>query len=264
MDQTYRGRSPSYPGSGGRFTLSAERLERFFTAPRKHKLWPEAELHTQWPGSGVMGDPIFDGYIASTVDSLDSESKQQSTIQVAGAALLDRIGRPVILVAHSQAGAQGWVVADARPELVHSLIALEPSGPPFENYLIGEGPARAWGLADIPVAYSPPVTDPESDLVKKIIPANSTVPRCIIQADNPPPRQLTNLSRVKMLVVTAEASYHRPTDWCTVTYLLQGGVPVDHIQLGDIGIHGNGHMMFLEKNSDQVAAVLQDWMEREG
>jgi hypothetical protein len=51
-------------------------------------------------------------------------------------------------------------------------------------------------------------------------------------------------------------------DWCTVSYLQQAGVSVKHLELGNRGILGNGHMMFMEKNSDAVAAELQRWMER--
>jgi hypothetical protein len=32
------------------------------------------------------------------------------------------------------------------------------------------------------------------------------------------------------------------------------------IKLGEIGINGNGHMMMLEKNSDDIAAVMRDWL----
>jgi hypothetical protein len=27
-----------------------------------------------------------------------------------------------------------------------------------------------------------------------------------------------------------------------------------------VGIHGNGHMMMLEKNSDEIAAVVNQWL----
>jgi hypothetical protein len=32
------------------------------------------------------------------------------------------------------------------------------------------------------------------------------------------------------------------------------------VRLGDVGIHGNGHMVMLEKNSSEVAAFLQRWI----
>ena len=44
-------------------------------------------------------------------------------------ALLDKIG-PAILLTHSQSGAFGWPVADARPDLVKAIVAVEPNGPP--------------------------------------------------------------------------------------------------------------------------------------
>ena len=41
---------------------NADFLQRNFTAPEKYNIWPQAKLHTQWPGSGVAGDPIFDQF----------------------------------------------------------------------------------------------------------------------------------------------------------------------------------------------------------
>ena len=37
---------------------------------------------------------------------------------------------------------------------------------------------------------------------------------------------------------------------------------VTFIKLADVGIHGNGHMMMLEKNSDQVAQVIANWLDK--
>ena len=40
----------------------------------------------------------------------------------------------------------------------------------------------------------------------------------------------------------------------------QAGVPNDLALLADRGIHGNGHMMMLEKNNLQIAALIADWI----
>jgi len=48
----------------------------------------------------------------------------------------------------------------------------------------------------------------------------------------------------------------------TVRYLAQAGVKSTFIRLPDVGIHGNGHMMMLEKNSDAIAKVMADWLDR--
>jgi len=42
--------------------------------------------------------------------------------------------------------------------------------------------------------------------------------------------------------------------------LQQAGVDVTHFELGSMGIRGNGHLFFLEKNSDEVANVVEQWM----
>ena len=39
------------------------------------------------------------------------------------------------------------------------MIAIEPSGPPFEATIIATGKARAWGPTDIPLTYDPPVKE---------------------------------------------------------------------------------------------------------
>ncbi|KAJ5280481.1 hypothetical protein N7478_005853 [Penicillium angulare] len=263
IDQTFRGRSAWIPGNGTLSTYSAEILQERFTAPERYKLWPQASLHTQWNGTGVMGDEIFDTYYASTVEFMSSATYQESTVQAAGAALLDKIGSPAILLSHSQGGVMPWLLADARPDLVHSIVSLEPTGPPFQEAVFSTTAARPYGLTDIPLTYSPAVTDPSVDLVRQTILTNSTMrSNCTIQANHPAPRQLVNLAKVPVLIMTTESSYHVPYDWCTVRFLEQAGVNVKHLQLADVGIHGNGHMVFMEKNSLQVAAVLQKWMEK--
>jgi hypothetical protein len=47
-----------------------------------------------------------------------------------------------------------------------------------------------------------------------------------------------------------------------VKYLEQAGVHPTFFNLGAMGIHGNGHMMMLEKNSDQIADVMEKWVRK--
>ena len=44
----------------------------------------------------------------------------------------------------------------------------------------------------------------------------------------------------------------------------EAGGRYDLIELPQIGIKGNSHMMMVEKNSDQIAGVIQDWLVRQG
>ncbi|KAK7054350.1 hypothetical protein VNI00_003544 [Paramarasmius palmivorus] len=272
VDDTVRGRSPWIPGEGAEVptTFSAELVQRRFTAPELYDLWPQAGLHTQWPGNGTMGDPVFDAFYASNVQYIDNDTYQQSTVQAAGAALLDRIGTPAILLGHSQGCSMPLVIADARPELTAGLVLLEPIGPPFQEAVFTTVAARKWGVADIPLTYEPAVDDPETELVKHVFPPpventdNSTVP-CILQAETPQPRSLKNLKGLPVLVVTGEASYHASYDYCTAAYLRQAGVErTEHYELGKIGIKGNGHFVFLERNSDEVWELVDRWIQKNG
>ena len=82
--------------------------------------------------------------------------------------------------------------------------------------------------------------------------------RCWLQ--RAPARQLPKLAGVPTLVLTGEASYHAPYDHCTVKYLRQAGVRPTWIRLADAGIRGNGHMMMLEKNNHEIAALIARWL----
>ncbi|HEX3860258.1 MAG TPA: alpha/beta hydrolase [Stellaceae bacterium] len=259
VDQPARGRSPWLPDIDGKLaTFSAEAIQSRFTAPQDFNLWPQARLHTQWPGTGKIGDPIFDAFYATQVPYVADGAATQRMNQNATAALLDRIG-PAIILTHSQSGPFGWLIADARPKLVKAVVAVEPGGPPFENAVLSHDKARAWGVTDIPIAYDPPLTGPADLKIEQQAQADGPdLARCWLQQG--PARRLVNLTGIPMAVITTEASYHAVYDHCTAKYLAQAGVNVTPVRLADRGIHGNGHMVMLEKNNLQVAGVITDWL----
>lgn len=259
IDQPARGRSAWQPKVDGEVTsFTVATLERGFTAAASDPRWPQAARHTQWPGTGKRGDPVFDAFFAAQVPFLADAVETQRLIRAAGTALLDRIGS-AILMTHSQSGAFGWLLADSRPALVKAIVALEPAGPPFENRTISEGKARPWGIADLPLVYDPPAASP-GDLAIELQdePDHPDLVRCWQQ--KAPARRLVNLAGIPVLVVTGEASYHAAYDHCTAKYLNAAGVSVDFIRLEDRGIHGNGHMLMLEKNSTEIAALVAGWL----
>jgi pimeloyl-ACP methyl ester carboxylesterase len=267
LDQPSRARSPHHASVGPQSTTPTERVQQRFTAPERYNLWPQAKLHTQWPGTGVETDTIFDQFYAQNYPSLDSFPRQQELNRDAGAALLDRIG-PAILLTHSQSGTFGWLVADARPALVKAIVAMEPSGPPvYDTVTKGapdwfeDGPlTKPYGLTAPPLTYDPPVKDARE--LKFMHQEKAEAPelvRCWAQAE--PARKLVNLRSIPVLVVQTEASYHATYDHCTVAYLRQAGIStVKFIRLADIGIKGNGHMLMLEKNNLEIAAVAAKWL----
>lgn len=225
--------------------------------------WPQARLHRGWPGTGLSNDPAFDQFYASQVESADG-SVSARLVAAAGAALLDRIG-PAVVVTHSQAGAYGWAIGDARPNAVKAIVAVEPSGPPFFSAPPpwGDGDpsklARPFGLTTTPLTYDPPVGDvSELTRVQDREPTGADLVRCWLQAA--PARRLVNLSRFPVLVLVSEASYHAGYDHCTARYLTQAGVRTDFLRLSDIGLHGDGHMVMLERNSTAIAVEIGRWL----
>jgi len=270
VDQPGRGRAAYLADLyGGVTPPSLDNVQRRFVAPERYRLWPQARLHTQWPGTGAPGDAVFDQFYASQLPSIQDFTLQQVLNRDAIVALLDRIG-PAIVLTHSQSGAFGWPVADRRPDLVKAIVAVEPNGPPFFDVTNVPAPewfrdsatqTRPWGVTAVPLSYAPPANN-TSDLaiLRQEKPDAPDLTKCWLQKS--PARQLPNLQKIPILIMTAEASYHAPYDHCTVKYLEQAGVHSTWIKLADIGIHGNGHMMMLEKNNLDIAAVISTWLSK--
>jgi pimeloyl-ACP methyl ester carboxylesterase len=266
VDQPARGRSsydPELDGALGANPTAEGNV--LFTAPEIAGKFPQAHLHTQMPAAngkpGQPGDRIDDELFASMVQSIPTATGVQERLtKAAGAALLDRIG-PAILLTHSQAGAFGWQIADARPGMVKAIIAVEPALSPTDPASGSQAPA--YGITLTPITYAPPAPDPASIAhAPQSAPDDPDVSRCWLQA--PPVRRLPNLSGVPIAVVIGEASPLTPTAQCVSDYLTQAGVPNDLVRLERVGIHGNSHMMMIESNSDQIAAYLGTWLGRHG
>lgn len=269
VDQPGRGRAAYQPDLYGALPAGGnpDTIQQRFTSVERYNLWPQAHLHTQWPGGGEPGDPIFDQFVASQLPGIPDFTLQQVLNRDALVALLDKIG-PAILLTHSQSGAYGWPVGDARPALVKAIVAVEPSGPPFiDVQTVGApdwfrdtpGKARPWGVTAVPLAYAPAAADASDLAIEQQEKSDAPdLAKCWLQ--RPPARQLPNLQKVPILVVTSEASYHSAYDHCTVKYLEQAGVHATWTKLADVGIKGNGHMMMLEKNNQEIAAVISRWL----
>lgn len=272
VDQPGRARSPYQPEVYGALANGARAksgVEQRFTAPKPYNLYPQAQLHSQWPGSGVKGDPAFDQFFASQVSGITDGGVSERLNQTAVAALLDKIG-PAIVLTHSMSGTSGWLIADARPNLVKGVVGIEPSSPPFRNLdLIGspdwfrysKNLDKPYGITRLPIAYTPAVKDAEE--LKPVLEEKADRPdltRCYRQSE--PARKLTNLGSIPILIVSGEGSFHAPWDHCTSKYLTQAGVANQHVRLEDHGIRGTGHMMMLEKNSLEIAQLIARWLER--
>ncbi|HEY6255364.1 MAG TPA: alpha/beta hydrolase [Xanthobacteraceae bacterium] len=269
VEQPGRGRSAYEPDTDGPQAYpQIVNVQQRFTAPEKYNLWPQARLHTQWPGSGIAGDPSFDQFFASQVPFVQKPEVIQALNRDALAALIDKLG-PIILMTHSQSGAYGWEAVDQRPNLVKALIQAEPSAPPVHDmeflgapdWFRDGAPTRSWGLTSIPITYAPPASNASELAFEQQEKADGPeLAKCWLQ--KAPARQLPNLQKLPIAIVTGEASFHAPYEHCMVKFLEQAGVHPTWLNLGAMGIHGNGHMMMLEKNSEQIVEVIERWLHK--
>ena len=273
------------------FTAANEQFQ--FTAIASDGTWPQAKKHTQWPGDGPnkgkKGDPIFDAFYATQVETVISAEETQRRNQDAGAALLDKIG-PAIVLTHSMSGAYGWKLLERHGERITKLIAVAPAPPgniqrPAE--IVGETvDAVTIRLEGTTMAIARHSEQPiERAFVDHTLIGGSTLfPRDQIAsyaaALNPIPARLLlerrNVAGSQLRVVdfskfrgkpvlvltgTNDLGHARAVDEPIVDWLNANGAEADFIYLGDLGITGNGHMLMLERNSDALAQLIIDWIE---
>jgi pimeloyl-ACP methyl ester carboxylesterase len=130
-------------------------------------------------------------------------------------ALVDKVC-PCVILFHSQAGQFGFKVAQARPDKVKALIAVEPAG---------QGDARLAGrLKDIPTLF---------------------VYGDGIETDSRWPAIRRNG------VSFGDA-------------ITKAGGKVQVVDLPKAGIKGNSHMLMMDRNNLEVAALIQRWLEQQG
>jgi pimeloyl-ACP methyl ester carboxylesterase len=80
----------------------------------------------------------------------------------------------------------------------------------------------------------------------------------------PPEDRYSQLARMPLVVVLGD---HRPAadvaDTRTITARLKSlGGDASTVVLPEVGIHGNGHMMMMERNSEQVAGLVEGWIKQ--
>jgi pimeloyl-ACP methyl ester carboxylesterase len=250
VDRPGHGRSPRHPreiqslSGGPGLVPSVEMLGRMFAGS-------DNPARNQWPGSGRRDDPALAQLLASQSLAIYDAGEHHAVMRLRGGELLDAIG-PAIVVTSSAGGPSGWLMADERPDLVRAVVALEPLGP--------SGPMPLpWGISASPITYDPPAAE-AGDLELVDAPAAPGGPPVRLQAD--PPRRLPHLADVPIAIVSGEQSFANPMDAGTVAFLRQAGCKlVDHLRLGELDVHGNGHLMMIERNNEEVLDVVTGWLD---
>lgn len=240
---------------------TAENAEKSFTGVEYFDLYPQAALHTQWPGIGLRGYSAFEQFQRTLIPYSSNSTSEEHAMRASGCELLSIIG-PSYTISHSAGAIYPILLSNDCGQHVAGNINLESATTPF--YFPSTGSlsgtvTRPWGLTNTPIDYVPAVSD-ASELVTVEV-GNSTLGHrsCYLQKE--PARQLPKIAAVKYLLITSEASVHATYDHCIIAYLNQTGGSPDWIHLAERGIHGNGHFMHLEKNNQEIADVVLGWIE---
>jgi pimeloyl-ACP methyl ester carboxylesterase len=172
---------------------------------------PDAAKRTAYPGTQFPID-AYGQFLKQAVPRWVTTDK---AIVAAYLELIDKVC-PCVVMVHSQSGAFGFKVLEARPEKVKALIAVEPA--------LGGVPEK---LASIP--------------------AN---PVLMIYGDNT--KDHPRWSKIRENGIGHAAK------------LRAAGGKAEVIDLPDLGLAGNSHMVMMDKNSDEVAALIQKWLIGQG
>jgi pimeloyl-ACP methyl ester carboxylesterase len=244
------GRSPEHPDATGT-TGTLRTIEGMLFEVDRARTNP----FPQWPGSGQVGDPLLDTFLAGEVGFIQRDLPVVHEWWAAAAeALLDRIGAAIIQM-HTNGGAFAWIAADRRPGLVKGIVwtILALPDTPFADRL-------PWGLTAVPVTYDPPVRTVADLQVETVTPSpGSGRPPYRLQRE--PARRLVHLRDVPILLVSGEYDGRAQTP-AVAEYFRQAGCQAEHLRLQDHGLRGNGALVMLESNERDIFDVIRAWVDR--
>jgi pimeloyl-ACP methyl ester carboxylesterase len=230
-----------------------------------------------WPGTGRSG------YVAP--DALDG-----ATVVDGLGALARSLGGPLVLLTHSMSGAYGWRLAELNRDLIDAVVAVAPAPP---GNIQNMAPVHAETEAAIETEASgrrvsidkmkpvPPTRDfverkligesrffPRDRLAEYAASLRPTPPRLLLERQNVHGSQLRvsdpqKLAGKRVLVITgtADLDHAKDVDGAIVTWLKANGAAAEFCFLGDRGIVGNGHMLMMEENSDEIADIIMHWLD---
>lgn len=194
-------------------------------------LFPQFNEGVQFPQDSVSLDNFFRMMTPNT------GNVDEATIVDAMSAVMDKSGDG-ILFTHSAGGSPGWKTA-IKNGRVKAIVAYEPGGFTFPE---GEVPEDNRGGKGVPLDEFMKLTKmPIVVYFGDFIPKEET--------------QAASLNFWRNVLATAR-------QWAKVVNSHGGDATIVH--LPEIGIKGNTHFLMSDLNSEEVAGVLEKWLEQKG
>lgn len=235
VDQPRRGRAGNSTVSA---SIQAKPQDQYWFENFRMGHWPSLFAGSQFPSDSASLDQFFRQITPNTGD-YDAE-----VIAQAMSAVFDKVGDG-ILVSHSQGGGPGWLTAIKNPH-VKAVAAYEPGS----DFVFPKG--------EVPAPIK--CCDSYGQLEAKAISASdfealTRIPIIIYYGDNIPKQPCKDwaLDHWRVRVEMARKF---------VDCINRHGGKAQLVVLPEIGIKGNSHFLFAEKNNVELADMLQKWIEK--
>ncbi len=237
MDQPRRGDAGRATRS---YTIEAATDDQFWFGQFRMGVWPEFYPGSQFPQDAAALDQFFRQITPNTGEY------EPKVVVDALCAVFNKIG-PAVLVTHSQGGGLGWLAGLQSPDL-KGIVSYEPG-------------------ADFPF--------PEGEVPEPVANSGFFGPQGAVSV---PLQQFMHLTRYPIVIyygdfIPKEPSANPYADFWRAAVTMahkwadcvnRHGGDVTVIELPAAGIKGNSHFAFAEKNNQEVAALLQRWLEQKG
>jgi pimeloyl-ACP methyl ester carboxylesterase len=205
--------------------------------------------------------------------------------------LLEAISGPVVLLAHSIGAAFAWRIAELRRDQIAALVALAPA-PPGNIQVAADVEEETAEAVQVSLngrrtliarghlsRATPQMVDGKLIGTSRQFPRTftedyrslltPTAARLVYERANVGGSQLQignpgALAQLPIVIVTGSEDVDHPqsADADLGEWLAGWGAAVDVVWLPDHGIEGNGHMLMMELNSDEIADLVIDWLDR--
>ena len=218
----------------------------------RNGIWASPDRATVFPGTRFPHDPdSVEQFFRQQTPDTGAEPRTLAHYRFMGdtlAALLGRTG-PTVLVTHSNSGKYGWFSGMAAPESLKAIVAFEPGHIVLpEGEKVFDPPA---GTEDAGRNMQP-IRVPEEEFRKL-----AKMPILIVYGDNiaTEPSTIFNVNIWRLSSIRAK-------QFADAVNRRGGDVRV--IRLPELGIRGNTHAPFADRNNLEIADLLERYLHEKG